>query len=280
LLYASALFLLAAGLSLVFGVMRIVNLAHGSLFAYGAFVAAWIIGKSSAIVSGAWLLLVLPVAALAVAGLGMLIELVLLRRFYPRSEEYQLLFTFGLLLILEDSMLLIWGPYPMSADALIDAFGILDIAGARYPAYNLIVIGAGVLSAIGLWLLVSRTKFGLLLQATSQDRRMASALGADTKLIFMLAFGLGAFMAGFGGAVIVPTQAAVLGMGVENLVLAFVVIVIGGLGSLRGALVGALIVSAVRTAGVQFFPEVELAVLFLIAAVVLISRPEGLFGKA
>src|SRR6266481_1640235 len=116
LLYASALFLLAAGLSLVFGVMRIVNLAHGSLFAYGAFVAAWIIGKSSAIVSGAWLLLVLPVAALAVAGLGMLIELVLLRRFYPRSEEYQLLFTFGLLLILEDSMLLIWGPYPMSAD--------------------------------------------------------------------------------------------------------------------------------------------------------------------
>src|SRR5882724_9165530 len=142
----------------------ILQVLNSLLYASALFLlAAWIIGKSSAIVSGAWLLLVLPVAALAVAGLGMLIELVLLRRFYPRSEEYQLLFTFGLLLILEDSMLLIWGPYPMSADALIDAFGILDIAGARYPAYNLIVIGAGVLSAVGLWLLVSRTKFGLLL---------------------------------------------------------------------------------------------------------------------
>lgn len=280
LLYASALFLLAAGLSLVFGVMKVVNLAHGTLYAIGAFMCAWLVAKSGALLAGMWLLLLVPVAALAVALLGMVIEATLLRRLYARPEEYQLLLTFGLLLILEDSMLLIWGPYPISADALIDAYGIMSIWGARYPVYNFIVIGAGVISAIGLWLFLSKTRFGILLQATSQDRRMALALGADTKRIFMLAFGLGAFMAGLGGAVIVPTQTAVLGMGVENLVIAFVVIVIGGLGSLRGALVGALFVSFVRTAGIQFFPEIELAVLFLIAAGVLIWKPEGIFAKA
>src|SRR5258706_69868 len=138
----------------------------------------------------------------------------------------------------------------------------------------------GAAAAVGLWAVIYRTKFGVMLRATSQDRRMASALGLNVGLIYVSAFAIGCFMAGLGGAIIVPSQAAVLGMGIEALILAFVVVVIGGLGSLKGALVGALIVSFVRTAGIQFFPEIELAVLYLIAAAVLLVRPTGLFGRA
>jgi branched-chain amino acid transport system permease protein len=143
-----------------------------------------------------------------------------------------------------------------------------------------VVIAIGALAAIGLWAFVYRTRFGVMLRATSQDRRMASALGLDVGRVYILAFALGSFMAGLGGAIVVPTQAAVLGMGVDNLVLAFVVVVIGGLGSLKGALVGAVIVGFVRTAGIQFFPEIELAALYLIAGFVLVVRPTGLFGTA
>ena len=150
----------------------------------------------------------------------------------------------------------------------------------RYPVYNLMVIVIGVIAAIGLWAFIYRTKFGVILRATSQNRRMASALGLNVKQVYVLAFAMGCFMAGLGGAIVVPSQAAQLGIGVDALVLAFVVVVIGGLGSLEGALVGALLVSFVRTAGIQFFPEIELAVLYLIAAVVLLIRPTGLFGKA
>src|SRR5215469_8743031 len=146
--------------------------------------------------------------------------------------------------------------------------------------YNLFVIGIGVVAALLLWVVIYRTKFGVMLRATSQDRRMASALGINVGLVYMSAFAIGCFMAGLGGAIIVPSQAAVLGMGFDALILAFVVVVIGGLGSLQGALVGALIVSFVRTAGIQFFSEVELAVLYLIAAVVLPVKPTGLFGDA
>jgi branched-chain amino acid transport system permease protein len=142
------------------------------------------------------------------------------------------------------------------------------------------VIVVGLLSAVGLWWFIYRTKFGVILRATSQDRRMASALGLNVSKVYIQAFAIGCFMAGLGGAVVVPAQAAVLGMGVDALILSFVVIVIGGLGSLEGAFVGALIVSFVRTAGIQFFPEIELAVLYLIAAAVLMIRPTGLFGRA
>jgi branched-subunit amino acid ABC-type transport system permease component len=149
-----------------------------------------------------------------------------------------------------------------------------------YPTYNLLVIGIGILAAICLWAFVYRTKFGVILRATSQDRRMASALGLNVKRVYAQAFAIGCFMAGLGGAIVVPSQAAVLGMGIDALILAFVVVVIGGLGSLEGALVGALLVSFVRTAGIQFFPEIELAVVYLIAAIVLLIRPTGMFGKA
>jgi branched-chain amino acid transport system permease protein len=281
LFYASVLFLIAAGLSLIFGVMRIVNMAHGTLYAVGAYVTAWLTGKAIAFgVPLGWLFLLLPVGAAAVALVGFVIEPLLLRPFYRRAEEYQLLVTFGLLLILEDVIRFLWGGMPITADTLQDAVPIMHIGSLVYPGYNLVVVGIGALAAVGLWAGIYRTKFGVMLRATSQDRRMASALGINVGLVYVSAFAIGCFMAGLGGAIIVPSQAAVLGMGVDALVLAFVVVVIGGLGSLQGALVGALIVSFVRTAGIQFFPEIELAVLYLIAAIVLLIKPTGLYGSA
>ena len=281
LFYASVLFLIAAGLSLIFGVMRIVNLAHGSLFAVGAYIAAWLVGRAIAMgLPVVWLLLLMPVAALAVALLGIVIEPLLLRPFYRRAEEYQLLVTFGLLLILEDLMRLVWGGLPLTADTVMDAIPSVHVGAQIYPGYNLLVIAIGVAAAVLLWVVIYGTKFGVLLRATSQDRRMAAALGLNVGRVYVAAFAVGCFMAGLGGAIVVPSHAAVLGMGIEALILAFVVVVVGGLGSLKGALVGALIVSFVRTAGIQFFPETELAVLYLIAAFVLIIRPTGLFGTA
>src|SRR5229473_233688 len=252
--YAAVLFLIAAGLSLIYGVMRIVNLAHGTLYALGAYVSAWVVGA--------------------------VIEPTLLRPLYRRPEEYHLLITFGLLMILEDAMKFLFGGTPLTAGSIMDHMGSIPIGRLLYPTYNLFVIAIGLIAALGLWWIIYRTRFGVILRATSQDRRMAAALGVNVSRVYVQAFAIGCFMAGLGGAVVVPAQAAVLGMGIEALILAFVVVVIGGLGSLEGALVGALIVGLVRTAGIQFFPEIELAVLYLIATAVLLIRPTGLFGRA
>ena len=285
LFYAAVLFLIAAGLSLIYGVMRIVNLAHGTLYALGAYVSAWAVGGAlgAALANNlglAGLFLVLPVGAFAIAALGALLEPTLLRPFYRRPEEYHLLATFGLLMILEDVIKYLFGGTPLSAGAIMDRMGSIPIGRLLFPTYNLLVIAIGLVAALALWWFIYRTRFGVMLRATSQDRRMAAALGINVGRVYVQAFAIGCFMAGLGGAVVVPAQAAVLGMGVEALVLAFVVVVIGGLGSLEGALIGALIVSLVRTAGIQFFAEIELAVLYLIAAAVLLIRPTGLFGKA
>lgn len=280
LLYASVLFLIAGGLSLIYGVMRIVNLAHGNIYAVGAYVTAWAVGRALGGAPNAVLYLLLPAGAVAAAALGAVLEPTLLRPLYRRAEEYQLLITFGLLLILEDVLRLIWGPYPLQASALFEAPGSLPIGESIYPAYNLAVIVVGGLAAAALWAFVYKTKFGIILRATSQNMRMASALGVNVNRVYVQAFTLGCFMAGLGGAIIVPQQGAVLGMGVDALVLAFIVVVIGGLGSLEGALLGALMVGVVRELGIAFFPEVELAVLYLMAAVVLLIRPAGLFGRA
>ncbi|WP_029586125.1 branched-chain amino acid ABC transporter permease [Bradyrhizobium sp. URHD0069] len=283
--YAAVLFLIAAGLSLIYGVMRIVNLAHGSLYALGAYVSAWVVGgtvghAASGTLGLAGLLLLLPVGAVAVAVVGAVIEPTLLRPLYRRPEEYHLLITFGLLMILEDAMKFLFGGTPLTAGSIMDHMGSIPIGRLLYPTYNLFVIAIGLIAALGLWWIIYRTKFGVILRATSQDRRMAAALGLNVSRVYVQAFAIGCFMAGLGGAVVVPAQAAVLGMGIEALILAFVVVVIGGLGSLEGALVGALIVGLVRTAGIQFFPEIELAVLYLIAMAVLLIRPTGLFGRA
>ncbi len=277
--YASVLFLIAAGLSLIFGVMGIINMAHGSLYALGAYVTAWVITAVPSDLPLVVLLLLLPAGAVAVALVGLAIEPTLIRPLYKRPEEYQLLITFALLLVLEDIMHLVFGGTPLSAGAVIDQMGSFPIFDLIYPTYNLLVIAVGALAALCLWAFIYRTKFGVILRAASQDMRMASALGVNIKRVYVQAFGIGCFLAGLGGAIVVPSQAAVLGMGIDNLILAFVVVVIGGLGSLRGALIGALVVSFMRTFMVQFFPELELAVLYLIAAGVLLVRPTGLFGK-
>jgi len=279
LLYASVLFLIAGGLSLIYGVMRIVNMAHGNLYAFGAYVTAWAVGTMAAGAPVPVLLVLLPVGALAAAILGAILEPTLLRPFYRRAEEYQLLVTFGLLMILEDLMRFIWGPYPLSASEVFENFGSLTIGDAIYPTYNLLVIGVGAAAAIFLWAFIYRTRFGVVLRATSQNMRMAAALGVNVNRVYVEAFTLGCFMAGLGGAIIVPSQSAVLGMGIDAVVLAFIVVVIGGLGSLEGALVGAVIDGVVREAGIAWFPEIELAVLYLAAATVLLARPAGLFGR-
>jgi branched-chain amino acid transport system permease protein len=283
--YAAVLFLIAAGLSLIYGVMRIVNLAHGSFYALGAYVSAWAVGAvfgAGAVgnLALAGQLLLLPIGAFAIAAVGAAVEPTLLRPLYRRPEEYVLLITFGLLMILEDVMKLVFGGTPLTAGSIMDGMGSVAVGPLLYPAYNLVVVGIGLIAAVGLWWFIYRTRFGVILRATSQDRRMASALGLNVGRVYVQAFAIGCFMAGLGGAVVVPAQAAVLGMGIETLILAFVVVVIGGLGSLEGALVGALIVSFVRTTAIQFYPEVELAVLYLIAAAVLLIRPTGLFGRA
>lgn len=281
LLSAAIFFLIAAGLTLVYGVMRIVNIAHGNVFAIGAYVAAWTVGLGvSAGFHPAALFLMLLSGAVGAALLGMVIEPTLLRPLYRRAEEYQLLITFGLMLILEDLMRLLWGPMPLTASQLPEALGSFRVMGVIYPTYNLFVIAVGIVAACALWALVYRTRFGVVLRATSQDMRMAAAMGANVKLIYVSAFAIGCFMAGLGGAVVMPISGAVLGMGVDALIISFVVVVIGGLGSLEGALAGALIVGVVRTLGITYFPEAELAVLYLIAAIVLFVRPTGLFGRA
>jgi len=281
LLYSSVLFLIAGGLSLIYGVMRILNLAHGNLYALGAFVSAWAIGLATGPnTPSVVFFLLLPVGAIAAAIAGAVIERTLLRPFYKRPEEYQLLMTFGLLMILEDVIRFIWGPAPLTATSVYASLGSIPIGDGRYPTYNLVIIGVGIVAAVFLWAFIYKTRFGVLLRATSQDKRMASALGVNVNLIFIEAFTLGCFMAGLGGAIVVPSQSAVLGMGVDALVLAFIVVVIGGLGSLEGALAGALIVGVVREFFVTMYPEVELAVLYLIAAFVLLVRPADLFGRA
>src|SRR5437762_1909452 len=219
-------------------------------------------------------------SALAAAVLGAMLEPTLLRPFYKRAEEYQLLVTFGLLMILDDVIRFLWGPYPLTASVLWENMGSLTIGDNPYPTYNLLVIVVGAAAAVFLWAFIYRTKFGVVLRATSQDMRMAAALGVNVNRTYVQAFTIGCFMAGLGGAIIVPSQSAVLGMGVDALVLSFIVVVIGGLGSLEGALVGALIVGVVREMGITFFPEIELAVLYLMAALVLLVRPAGLFGRA
>src|ERR1700745_2674937 len=220
LLYSSVLFLIAGGLSLIYGVMRILNLAHGNLYALGAFVSAWAIGLAvNAGAPSAVFFLLLPAGAIAAALAGAVIERTLLRPFYRRPEEYQLLMTFGLLMILEDLIRFIWGPSPLTATSVYASLGSITIGDSRYPGYNLVIIGVGIVAAIFLWAFIYRTRFGVLLRATSQDKRMASALGVNVNRIYIQAFTLGCFMAGLGGAIVVPRQSAVLGMGVGALAL-------------------------------------------------------------
>ena len=277
--HAAILFLVAAGLQLVFGVQKIVNLACGSFYALGAYFGITAVG--AAVGLGLPPLLFLPVLILA----GLLIGLVglpierLLSVVYRRDESYQLLLTFGLLLMFQDIFRFVWGATPRTMDGVYMAYGTADILGARVPAYNLLVIFASLAIAAGLGLFLQRTKTGRIVRATAENRDMAEGLGVNASRIFALVFTVGCMLGTVGGALVVPSSAASLEMAVELVVESFAVVVIGGLGSMRGALVGALIVGLMRAAAIAFMPEMELLSIYVVVVAVLILRPAGLFGK-
>jgi branched-chain amino acid transport system permease protein len=278
--HAAVLFLVAAGLQLVFGVQKIVNLACGSFYALGAYFGITAVGL--ALKFGLPPVLFLPVlivAGLAIGLVGLPIERVL-RTIYRRDESYQLLITFGFLLMFQDMFRFLWGATPRSMDNVYMAYGTAHVLGVRVPTYNLLVIAASIAIAVGLGLFLERTKIGRIVHATAENRDMAEGLGVNASKIFALVFTVGCMLGTVGGALVVPSSAASLDMAVELVVESFAVVVIGGLGSMRGALVGALVVGLMRAAAISLVPELEMLSVYLVVVVVLIVRPAGLFGKA
>lgn len=271
---ASSLFLVAAGLSLIFGVTRVVNFAHGSLYMLGMYAAVWLSARI-----GFWA--ALPAAALAVALAGILIESTLLRRIYRAPELLQLLATFAVLLILRDATLWAWGPDDLLGPRAPGLKGAIEIAGGRFPQYDLFLIALGPAVFLALHLLLAKTRWGVQVRAASQDREMASALGIDQRRLFTAVFALGALLAGFGGATAVPREPASLGIDLSVITDAFVIVVIGGLGSIAGAFLAALLIGCIKAFCIALgFSKLVLAIEFVIMAVVLVLRPWGLLGRA
>src|SRR5437763_2372744 len=277
--HAAVLFLVAAGLQLVFGVQKIVNLACGSFYALGAYFGITAVGM--ALRFGMPPVLFLPVlilAGLTIGLVGLPIERVL-RTVYRRDESYQLLITFGFLLMFQDVFRFLWGATPRTMDNVYLAYGIAQVLGLRVPTYNLLVIAASLAIAAGLGLFLERTKIGRIIRATAENRDMTEGLGVNASRIFALVFTVGCMLGTVGGALVVPSGAASLDMAVELVVESFAVVVVGGLGSMRGALAGALIVGLMRAAAISFYAELEILAIYVVVIVVLIARPAGLFGR-
>jgi len=278
--HAAVLFLVAAGLQLVFGVQKIVNLACGSFYALGAYFGITFISYATQFGVSSWLIFPgLIVSGILLGFIGPPIERIL-RSVYGRDESFQLLLTFALVLIFQDVFKLIWGANPRSLDSAYLIYGTLRAGDFSMPVYNLLVILAAIAIAGGLGLFLQRTNYGRLLRATAENRAMAEALGVDVRRIYSTVFTLGAVLGTTAGALVVPTAAASLDMAIEFVIEAFAVVVIGGLGSMRGALVGALIVGLIRALSIVFFPELEVLAIYLIVIGVLIFRPVGLFGRS
>ena len=279
--HAAILFLVAAGLQVVFGVQRVFNLACGSFYALGAYVGVAAV-QAFIRAGGPPELFVLPlVAAGLLAGLaGIPVERGLLRFIYDRDETFQLLLTFAVVLMLEDLLQMAWGAAPASTSGLYLVYGQVRILGAAVPAYNLIVIGASLAIAIGIGWLLARTAFGRIVRAAAENREMAEALGVDMRVVYVRIFTLGCMLGTLGGALVIPSTAAMSEMGVELIVEAFAVVVIGGLGSMRGALAGALVVGLLRALAIAVYPALEMLAIYVIVIGVLVIRPRGLFGKA
>jgi branched-chain amino acid transport system permease protein len=277
--HASVLFLVAAGLQLVFGVQKIVNLACGSFYALGAYFGVSAVGWAmKAGMPPALFLLVLVLAGVAMAVIGPFIEL-LLRTVYKRDESFQLLLTFSLVLIFQDVLRFFWGANPQQLGNLSMTYGKLALGDVSFPTYNVLVIAASIAIAASLGWFLQRTRYGRILRATAENRDMSAALGVDVRWVYSSVFTLGTLLGTVGGALVVPTAAASLDMSVELVVEAFAVVVIGGLGSMRGALAGALVVGLMRAAAITFYAELEMLAIYLVVILVLILRPAGLFGK-
>jgi branched-chain amino acid transport system permease protein len=278
--HAAVLFLVAAGLQLVFGVQKIVNLACGSFYALGAYFGITFISYAIRLGISPWLIFPgLIVSGILLGFIGPPIER-LLRTVYSRDESFSLLLTFALVLIFQDVFKLFWGANPRSLDSAYLIYGTLRAGDFSVPVYNLLVIAAAIAIAAGLGLFVQRTNYGRLLRATAENRAMAEALGVDVRRIYAAVFTLGAVLGTTAGALVVPTAAASLDMAIEFVIEAFAVVVIGGLGSMRGALAGALIVGLIRALAIVFYPELEVLAIYVIVIGVLIFRPIGLFGRA
>lgn len=284
------LFLMAAGLTLIFGVMGLINLAHGSLYMVGAFVAAWVAGLTGSFA------LALVAALAASAAAGALVEVTIIRRLYKAAHLDQVLATFALILIFSEGTRWIFGSFPLFLDVPDYLSGPISLPGGiQYPLYRLVLIGVGLAVALFLWWLTARTRIGIQIRAGANDREMIAALGIDISKLYTLIFALGAALAGLAGALVGAIQSVQVGMGEPVLILAFVVIVIGGIGSIRGAFVGALLVGLTDTLGGIFLPEffklfmesgsatqtgsalASMAV-YILMGIVLVWRPTGLFG--
>src|SRR6201994_4902379 len=274
---AAALFLVASGLSIIFGVTRIVNFAHGAFYMLGAYVAYSLTTRFSGPL-GFWGGIVL--AALIVAAIGVVVEMVLLRRIYHVPELFQLLATFGLTLIVEDLVVLIWGPSDMLGRRAPGFKGAVDFFGQNVPSYDLFLIALGPVVLGILFLLFQRTRWGVLVRAATQDRDMVAALGVNQKWLFTSVFALGVFLAALGGALQIPRDAVNHAMDLRIIVDVFVVVVIGGLGSIIGAFVAAVLVAELNAFVILIFPNISIILVFLVMAIVLIVRPWGLLGKA
>ena len=287
---ASSLFLVAAGLSLIFGVCRIVNFAHGSLYMVGLY-AAYALADAMAPLGDGWAFwLAIPLAAIGVGVLGAVIEVLLLRRIYKAPELFQLLATFALLLVIKDAVLWLCGPDELLGPRAPGLGGAVDILGRAFPTYDLFLIAVGPMVLGVCWLLLHKTRFGMLVRAATQDREMVGALGVRQAWLFTAVFALGAMLAGLGGALQLPREPATLELDLQTIGSAFVVVVVGGMGSLTGAFFAALLVSVVKAicvwlgvvqiGGVDIaFPQLTLMVDFLVMAAVLVVRPWGLMGK-
>ena len=277
--HAAILFLVSAGLQVVFGVQKIFNLACGSFYALGAYTGvsavAYFTGHG-----GPPALFIVPLAlgGLVVGLIGIVVERGLLRFVYDRDETFQLLMTFAIVLMMEDAIRLTWGTAPRSTAGLYLVYGQVRLFGATVPVYNLIVIAASLAIALAIGWLLTRTAFGRIIRATADNREMAEALGVDMRWVYARVFTLGTMLGTLGGALVIPATAAMSEMGIELIVEAFAVVVIGGLGSMRGAFVGALAVGILRSVAISVYPELEMLLIYLIVIVVLLWRPRGLFG--
>ncbi len=277
---ASMMFIVAVGLTLIYGVMKILNVAHGSLFALGAYTAAtfaglWLTGGHPPMGSYAAL-----VVAAVVVGLiaGPVIERGLLRFMYGRDEMVLVLVTYAVFLILEDLTKLMFGVDPILVAEPYALLGNLDIGPLTYPTYSVALIGVALIVGAVLAFVVNKTKSGKMLRAVIHDREMSAAMGINVARVYLITFSVGAMLAALGGALTAPTTSVQPGMGAEKIVLAFAIVVIGGLGSLGGAALGALIVGIVQAAAVHWKPELELFSIYIVMAIVLIVRPKGLFA--
>lgn len=277
----SVLFLIAVGLNIIYGVMKIVNLSHPALFTLGCYTVAGLgigivintLGKNLPL-----LLVTPPLIGALIVVISSLLIFPLFLFMSGKGDEVQLLLTYGLLLIFEDVFRLIWGAEPLRASQPYELAGSVMIGEYLLPLYNIYVIFAALLIVLLLWLFLFKTRAGMLIRASSMDLEMASALGANVRRILLSTVLLAGFLAGLGGGLYIPSGSVMLGMSIELLVLAFVVVVIGGLGSFLGSLIGAFIVSILRTITLILFPELELALIYIIAIIVLALRPEGLGG--